>query len=264
MSRDNFPNRTKKNLGEAVGFNCVRPGCGKATYALNRETGKMHGIGHAAHDSGASMNGPRYSESLTREQRIALENGAHLCPTCARLVDIDPFRFPIGTISSWQIQAERCREFNLYSPHQSQGGDFRGACMAARKFLEQCRFNIEVKPKFISREVIFTIESFLRKCHPFNATNELCSIYPHMVNIQSEMIEALKRIIHELNYSGVWFRNNNDFTLHGVSLYNSSDKDAILRSHTIVHETLVDFFNFSKELNDIITSPYPKIDLQLW
>ncbi|EJI85108.1 hypothetical protein AEST_22100 [Alishewanella aestuarii B11] len=264
MTRDNFTEKTKRNLGEAVGFCCVRPGCGKVTHAFNRETSSMYGIGNAAHDSGAARNGPRYIETLTKEQRKSLENGAHLCPTCARLVDIDPERFPYGTISNWQLLAEKHRQSGLTSPNQPYGIDFRDACIASKKFLELCSFEIQVNPYYISKNIIDIIEGFLCRCQNFHSTNEMCALFPHLVNIQIQMIDSLRRIIKEIKSSGMWINHNGDYHLARESVFRVGEVNAVTKSREIVNETLRDFFNQRVKLSEIVYSHYPKVDLYSW
>lgn len=139
VTRDNFTPNTKQLLGQAVGFNCVRPGCAKPTTAYDPKSDSIKNISTAAHDAGAAPGGPRYNASMTREQRKAYENGAFLCPTCARLVDADVDRFPPGILSRWQSSAADYRRKRMQMPTAPYGIDFRVASSAAQKFLELCQ-----------------------------------------------------------------------------------------------------------------------------
>ena len=154
----------------------MRPGCAKPTTALNSSTGNISRLGYAAHDSAAAPGGPRFNEDLTAEQRRALENGAHLCPTCARLVDIDPERFPLGTIRSWQLKAMGDRQLRMHTPHPPVGPDFKTGCEGAQKFLRACQYiSIDQWAKSVSWKSLCAMEELVRCSYPMSATNPICA-----------------------------------------------------------------------------------------
>ena len=210
MPRDNFTKQTRDQLGESVGFNCVRPGCGKPKTALNPD-GIFIGIGNGAHDSAAAPGGPRYNEQLTPEQRRALDNGAWLCPTCARLVDIDSVRFPEGTISDWQRKAADNRLKGMHMPSYPVGLDFKTACENAQQFLRICgEIYIDRWSHDMTWSSFSACKELIRCCTPLIATNPYCAQFPHMVNLQNGMIDAIRFILNEIRSSEYWF-NDQDY-----------------------------------------------------
>lgn len=272
MSRDNFTQSTKEILGQSVGFNCVRPGCARPTTALNSNTGNISRLGFAAHDSAAARGGPRFNENLTSEQRKALENGAHLCPSCARLVDIDPERFPPGALSTWQKNAIAYRQQRMNMPHPPVGLDFRAGCEGAVKFLNVFqRIKIDEWQKSVSWKSLCSMEELIRHAYPMSATNPFCAQFPHMVNLQLEIIESIKLLINEVKYSNKWIYDNN---LHSFFLIKinpifptpqeEEQKKATDRSFMLVKSRFDDCMANANELRTIANSPYTTIDLYGW
>lgn len=270
MPRDNFTSLTRETLGQSVGFNCVRPGCAKPTTALSPTTGTIVSIGIAAHDSAASPGGPRYNESLTPEQRRAMDNGAWLCSSCARLVDIDPERFPEGTIRGWQQQAAAYRQQGLNMPVVPAGLDFKTACENAQRFIGKCReIQIERWNHLISWRSFCAMEELLRLSYPLIATNPYCCQFPHMVNLQNQMLEALRLVLHEVRQSGCWFMEGDYYkpALKCDFYPNEAEAErnaAIDGSRKLVEARMNDFLSLQSELRSIVFSPYGTVDLYGW
>jgi hypothetical protein len=272
MARDNFLPKTKRLLGEASGFNCVRPGCGKPTTAYDELSGSMKSISISAHDGAAAPGGPRYDDSMTQEQRRAIDNGAWLCPTCARVVDVDVERFPLGTIAGWQFQASEYRRHRMHNPASPMGVNFRDACQSAKEFIGLCR-KIHYHPwdARISFELLDAITHLNKAMHPFDATNTLCTQFPHMVNRQLQILGALNLIQNEVERSRLWWRNNDfkNFTLlRKYEIFPNAEKIEFNRrielSKKSVDERFQDFYTFMEELSSIARSTSPPVDLYSW
>lgn len=272
MARDEFSTKTKRLLGEAVGFNCVRPGCGKPTTAYDPVSESMKNISVSAHDAAAAPGGPRYSDHMTTEQRKAADNGAWLCPTCARLVDVDANRFPLGTISNWQQQAAEYRRQRMSMPGAPPGVDFRSASEASQKFIALCnQIQFDLWYNSISPKSMNAIENLLRATLPFIATNLYCAQYPHLVNIQLQMLEAIVLVKREISDSGCWWHDQNfqNFNLvRKCKVYPTNEEqirnNRIDQSALLVRERFQDFCNLKEELLSIASSPFPPIDLYSW
>ena len=73
-------------------------------------------VGVAAHITAAAKGGPRYDESITREERRAATNAIWLCHTCARLIDSDPFSFSANELQRWKHEAEAEADANIGKP----------------------------------------------------------------------------------------------------------------------------------------------------
>lgn len=263
MTRDNFTQATKNLLGLAVGFVCVRPGCARPTTALAQSSNEITRLGTAAHDSAAAVGGPRYDNALTPEQRKAYDNGAHLCPNCARLVDIDSERFPQGTIALWQKKAAEYRQYRMHTPYPPFGLDFKTGCEAALKFIDLCKqIQVDMSQRTVSWQSISAMGELLRKSYPMAAINPYCAQFPHMVNLQQEMISSIRLIEKEIRYSGFWLYDQNFGTYY--SPLNISTDDPISKSYQLVLSRFEDFLENKQNLHSIARSPYPSIDLYSW
>ncbi|MHA7663712.1 hypothetical protein [Mycolicibacterium sp. HS_4_1] len=105
-SRDDFLQTTKTNLARRVGYLCSNPNCGKLTVGPAAGHPGSTNIGIAAHITAASVLGPRYDETLNREQRRSADNGIWCCQNCAHLIDADDSAYEEETLRSWKRAAE--------------------------------------------------------------------------------------------------------------------------------------------------------------
>ena len=78
-------------------------------------------IGVAAHITAASVGGPRYDSTLTREERSSEKNGIWLCQTHAKMIDDNPSRYSIDHIKRWKIQHEE----RIFSRLANAGSDLK-------------------------------------------------------------------------------------------------------------------------------------------
>jgi hypothetical protein len=71
-------------------------------------------IGKAAHITAAASGGPRYDESLTPQQRGAIENAIFLCSSCADMIDKNNGAdFSTEVLREWKLQHESWVRRNL-------------------------------------------------------------------------------------------------------------------------------------------------------
>ncbi len=106
LKRDDFTQRTKDTLAKRVGFLCSNPNCRNSTVGSNEIGAKSTMVGEAAHITAATKGGPRFDESMSREERKNIENGIWLCGKCATLIDKDPKKFSIDVLREWKTDAE--------------------------------------------------------------------------------------------------------------------------------------------------------------
>ncbi len=106
MARDDFSKQTLDTLAKRVGVRCSNPSCRKLTTGPRTESYHVVNIGVGAHITAAAPGGPRHDPSLTPEQRQSPENGIWLCQNCAKLIDNNPPRYPVGVLRDWKTQAE--------------------------------------------------------------------------------------------------------------------------------------------------------------
>ena len=104
--RDDFAEKIKDVLAKRVAFYCSNPECRMLTLGPNLSGDGTVNIGVAAHITAASKGGPRYEESLSVDQRRALENGVWLCQSCAKLIDSDVNKYTVGLLNRWKKDAE--------------------------------------------------------------------------------------------------------------------------------------------------------------
>ena len=107
MTRDDFPEKTKRIIAGRVNYMCSNPTCYKFTQKPDStNTNKVLNLGVAAHIAAASPNGPRYDPKMNREERISADNGIWLCLHCATVIDRETEAFNIEILSIWKRIAE--------------------------------------------------------------------------------------------------------------------------------------------------------------
>ena len=112
-NRDDFTAAVRKLLAERAGYRCSNPDCRKGTIGPNSVPTKSASIGEASHIRAAAPGGPRYDANMTAEARTSAENGLWLCKNCARLIDVDPGRYPVEVLEDWKRQAEQLAQAEL-------------------------------------------------------------------------------------------------------------------------------------------------------
>ena len=119
MPRDDFTNKTKKELAMRVGYRCSNPACRVATTFPGKDNScNVSIIGQAAHITAAAPGGPRYDCNMTSEDRVSIENGIWLCNNCARLIDRDESEYTVTQLREWKVAAEERQriETKIYTP----------------------------------------------------------------------------------------------------------------------------------------------------
>lgn len=122
--RDDFTAKTKSLLARRTGYRCSNPQCNAWTCGpdLGLATNVIF-YGIAAHITAAAPGGPRYDPSLSTEDRRSIDNGIYLCDICAKTVDEDVTKYPVGQLKDWKVAAEnRAYEFvnSRRIPHGSE------------------------------------------------------------------------------------------------------------------------------------------------
>lgn len=106
--RDNFSQKIKDILAKRVAWKCSFPGCQRPTVGPgNSNNEDVINLGEASHIFAASPGGPRYDDTMSREQRSSIDNGIWLCKSHARIIDIDYVNYSPETIKQWKLIAER-------------------------------------------------------------------------------------------------------------------------------------------------------------
>jgi hypothetical protein len=104
--RDNFTAKTRRNLGERVGYRCSCPTCRRLTIGPTKDISAPLLVAEAAHITAAAERGPRFDDRLTPEERSAVANGIWLCATCHTMVDKDRTHFSDDLLRKWKADAE--------------------------------------------------------------------------------------------------------------------------------------------------------------
>jgi len=137
MSHDDFALKTKDTLARRVGIRCSNPNCRQPTSGPRIDPHKSLNVGVAAHITGASADGPRYDDSLSKEVRQSGENGIWLCQNCAKLVDNDCQRYSAGLLREWKRLSEEAAHLEIESS-QRAGNRTRINDVELIRFFAQC------------------------------------------------------------------------------------------------------------------------------
>jgi len=114
--RDDFTAEVKDVLAKRVGMRCSNPNCRQTTSGPRTDPSKAVNVGVAAHITAASKRGPRFDPRLCSEERAAAHNGIWLCQNCAKLVDNDEVRFPVGLLRRWKQLSEEATLLQIECP----------------------------------------------------------------------------------------------------------------------------------------------------
>lgn len=273
MTRANFSQATRRRLADSVNFYCVRPGCGRLITYIDPDSGHRVNFGHAAHDSAASKNGPRFDDLLTTEQRRACDNGAWLCAHCATVVDRAAQEFPTGTLSLWQRSAQETLRMQALAPAPHGGQNLREVATAARQFLELVRPALPTT--MFSRGAVWqwtalcAHDELKRQALPLIPTNPLSTLYPHTVNVQQRLLDALSKARAEVQSSSCWHFNGEGrwyapvlVTGHGAERL--STLALVEQSIQLVDSLVADAHECKRELEDLVAGIATPAGLLRW
>src|SRR5579863_7088039 len=115
MNRDNFTQSVISTLSKRAAYICSNPDCKCCSIApATIENHKIINIGVAAHITAAIKNGPRYDSSLSKEQRISIDNAIFLCSNCAAMIDKNNGNeFPTQILMNWKDNHDNWVRSNL-------------------------------------------------------------------------------------------------------------------------------------------------------
>lgn len=105
--RDDFTRPTVDKLAKRAGYLCSNPHCRIPTIGGAQGHDGIINTGVAAHITAASVGGPRYDASLTKEQRRDQSNGIWMCQNHGKLVDSDEEHFTVPMLREWKTSAEK-------------------------------------------------------------------------------------------------------------------------------------------------------------
>ena len=100
--RDDFKAATIRRLAERAGYRCSNPNCEAATIGPDAGGDRVVRTGRASHITAAAGTGPRYTTSLTPDERQSIDNGIWLCPACADRVDRDTAYHTVTVLRQWK------------------------------------------------------------------------------------------------------------------------------------------------------------------
>lgn len=118
--RHDFPIKVIRTLERRVNGRCSNPDHRVPTSGPNTTATTSTSIGQAAHICAASPEGPRYDPSMSKTERTGIENAIWLCNNCAKMIDADPERFPVGLLKNWKVHAELSAKGELGRPPVSR------------------------------------------------------------------------------------------------------------------------------------------------
>jgi len=111
-NRDEFPEKTKRALALRANHHCSFRECPQPTSGPSDESpDAVSMIGKAAHIHAAASGGPRYCESMSKDERCSIENAIWLCATHADLIDRDEITYTADRLREMKAEHEkRCAE----------------------------------------------------------------------------------------------------------------------------------------------------------
>ncbi len=200
--RDDFDQKTKDVLFKRVGGKCSNPGCRQVTSGPHTNDEKAMNMGVAAHITAASVGGPRYDPSLSKEERVSPGNGIWLCQFCGTLVDSDAERYPVDLLRRWKREAENQTLFeveNRYGAKQTSNlGDFRKLENLMPNLLNEMRQDLLQYP--LRREFVLLQRSWTY----WAGGHELCYFYDDHNDLEG-MISILcnYNLVRDITYNSV-------------------------------------------------------------
>lgn len=102
-----FSEVTKQTLAKRAGQVCSNPDCRRPTSGPHSDENKALNLGEAAHIRAARPGQARYDPSMTDGDRAAISNGIWLCKECARKIDLDEAKYPVGLLVQWREAHEK-------------------------------------------------------------------------------------------------------------------------------------------------------------
>ncbi len=115
--RDDFTEKTKRDVAGRAGYRCSFPGCNVTTIGASMENSSKVAItGVAAHICAASEGGPRYDANMSPEERRGHDNCIWMCQTHARLIDTDVATYTVEQLHDWKKTAEKNAAMALANP----------------------------------------------------------------------------------------------------------------------------------------------------
>ena len=122
-NRDEFSPKTKRAVETRAGGRCSFRGCQRLTAGPSAESpDAVNRIGKAAHIHAAAP-GPgarRYLASMSRAERIHIDNAIWLCATHADMIDRDDVTFSADELRAMKREHEA--NFNRRIPKRHNGG----------------------------------------------------------------------------------------------------------------------------------------------
>lgn len=248
--RANFSPKTREDLAKQAGYDCVMPHCGISTHFMSADYSGMISVANTAHASGASpgKGSIRYDETLTDEQRKSADNGAHLCPNHAMLIDKDPDNYTVKEILSWQKSAAEKRQWNTGYPLrrvQFLDKDSQAEVTKFLKLANQIHFNIN----FQTQHTNFVLKDFSSQIYQlyfgckwnFNWSNG-GSVSPHWkagdhlhahdpfaYQIQVHILACVTRVLAQLSKGDLFHQDEN-----GVRWYRwDAPSDLVVQSKEV-------------------------------
>lgn len=105
-SRHEFPEKTRRVVGERAAYICSNPGCRRPTIGPHSDPAKSLKTGKASHIRAAAPGGPRYDPGQSEAERKHIENAIYLCAECADTVDKDEAAHPVPLLLGWRREHE--------------------------------------------------------------------------------------------------------------------------------------------------------------
>lgn len=142
---------------------CSNPSCRCLTSGPRRGSAGSVNIGVAAHITAASGGGPRFDPTLTKPDRVSLQNALWLCQNCAALIDRDIYRYNASLLRAWKENSEEAALLDIGVRIAGKHSDkeimqFFASCLDRPAFVD--RFHQERSTEAFDKAIEDTITAF--------------------------------------------------------------------------------------------------------
>lgn len=107
QTRDEFPERVKRTVGQRAAYLCSNPECRDLTIGPHSQPDESLSTGVAAHICAAAPGGPRFDSTQTQYNRKSISNAIWLCHKCSDRVDKDIDKYTREVLLDWKVQHEK-------------------------------------------------------------------------------------------------------------------------------------------------------------
>lgn len=139
--RDDFSPETKRKIGYRSGFRCCFPNCNRLLIEKSDNSQGYNNLGEYCHITAAAPGGPRYDESLSKEERESYDNGLLMCRNHANIIDKNEAKYPVSLLKQWKKEQEEriekeCESEDIFDRTSVELDSIFGALFGNGEYIE--------------------------------------------------------------------------------------------------------------------------------